>query len=80
MPRFVLHHRHQPRECSVAFAAWKGFESPLRHRVAIASCHWGDHQIWWEVEAAGEQEALARLPWYVAQRSTATRVGDVEIP
>jgi hypothetical protein len=80
MSRFILHHRHAPRECAAAFAAWSGFASPLRHREAVGSCLFGDHQIWWEVEAATEREALDHLPWYVAQRTTAVRVGDVAIP
>ena len=36
MPLFYLHHSHEPDECETAFAAWKGFESPLRHRPAAA--------------------------------------------
>jgi hypothetical protein len=32
------------------------------------------------VEAAGEDEALGLLPYYVAERATATRVREVEIP
>jgi hypothetical protein len=36
--------------------------------------------VWWTVEAAGADEALALLPRYVAERTTATRIGDVVIP
>jgi hypothetical protein len=32
------------------------------------------------VDAAGEQEALAVLPRYVAGRTTVSRVNEVEIP
>jgi hypothetical protein len=32
------------------------------------------------VDAATETEALGLLPFYVAQRTTATRVSEVEIP
>jgi hypothetical protein len=32
------------------------------------------------VEAATEEEALRLLPFYVAERTTATRVSEVEIP
>lgn len=80
MKRFILHHRHEAHECPVAFAAWNGFASPLRHRPAIASCALGGHEIWWQVEAGTEEQALANLPRYVAERSEAIRVGEVEIP
>ena len=80
MPRFLIHHRHEPQECGVVFAAFKGHDSALRHRLTLASCPFGEHAIWWRVEARGESEALALLPFYVAQRSTATRVREVEIP
>jgi hypothetical protein len=62
------------------FAAFKGRESPLRHRATLASCGSGGHAIWWQVEAASEQAALRLLPGYVAERTTATRVSEVEIP
>jgi hypothetical protein len=80
MPRFRLHHRHRAHECSVVFAAWSGFESPLRHRSTVASCATGGHEIWWDVEADDTANALAQLPRYVAQRTSAIPVGDVEIP
>jgi hypothetical protein len=32
------------------------------------------------VEAADEEDALGLLPFYVAQRTTATKVSQVEIP
>ena len=80
MPRFLIHHSHEPDECGVAFAAFSGHDSPLRHRETLASCRWGGHAIWWSVEAEGEREALDLLPFYVAQRATVTRVGEVVIP
>jgi hypothetical protein len=80
MPRYMVHHRHEPRECGIAFAAFKGHESPLRHRAALASCPTGGHAIWWSVEAASEQDALRQLPYFVAQRSTIARVSEVVIP
>ena len=55
-------------------------ESPLRHQEATASCHYGGHRIWWEVEAETEGEAIARLPGYVADRTTITRVRWTDIP
>jgi hypothetical protein len=80
MSRFLLHHRHEPSECPAAFAAWSGFASPLRRRAAIGSCHFGDHEIWWEVEAATADEALGHLPWYLAIRTRAIRIREVAIP
>jgi hypothetical protein len=80
MARFLIHHRHEPRECGVVFTAFKGLESPLRHQATLASCAFGGHAIWWSVEAESEAEALGLLPFYVAKRATATRVGEVEIP
>ena len=80
MHRFLIHHSHAPPECGVVFAAFKGHDSPLRHRQTPASCQFGGHSIWWFVDADSESDALALLPPYVASRSTATRVRDVEIP
>jgi hypothetical protein len=80
MPRFRLHHQHRAPECPVVFAAWQGFASPLRHRVTVASCATGGHEIWWDVDAGSADEALAQLPGFVAQRTDAIQVGEVEIP
>ncbi len=80
MPRYLLHHRHQPHECAIAFAAFRGFESPLRHQVTLASCSSGGHAIWWTVEATSEATALLLLPFYVAGRTTVVPVGEVRIP
>jgi hypothetical protein len=80
MSGFLLHHRHEPQECGVVFAAFKGHESPLRRRTTVASCYAGGHEIWWTVDASSETDALALLPSYVAGRTTVTRVREVEIP
>jgi hypothetical protein len=80
MPCFRLHHSHQAPECPVVFAAWQGFASPLRHRATLASCATGGHEIWWDVEAVDATEALANLPHYVAERTQAIEVGEVQIP
>ena len=80
MTRYLLHHRHEPHECGAVFASFKGHQSPLRHQSTLASCRSGGHAIWWAVEAANEDEALALLPGYVAERTTATRVNEVPIP
>jgi hypothetical protein len=80
MSRYLLEHRHQPGECGVVFASFKGHASPLRHRATLASCRSGGHAIWWTVEAATEADALRLLPPYVARRTTAARVSEIDIP
>jgi hypothetical protein len=62
------------------FASWRGVDSPLRHHPAAASCAHGGHAIWWQVEADTETEALGLLPDYVAERTTATEISEVQIP
>jgi hypothetical protein len=80
MPRYLLHHRHEPQECGVVFASFKGHESPLRHQATLASCRSGGHAIWWTVDAASEEDALGLLPVYIAERTTVARVSEVDIP
>ncbi|MDX6582838.1 MAG: hypothetical protein QOI10_2022 [Solirubrobacterales bacterium] len=84
--QFVLSHRHAPKDCGVAFAAWRGFDSPLRHHSALASCpsysaaDSGEHLLIWTVEANSEADALALLPPWLAKRAEVRRVGEVAIP
>ena len=80
MSRYLLHHRHEPHECGVVFASFKGHASPLRHQPTLASCRSGGHAIWWTVDAATAKDALLLLPSYVAERTTATNVSEVDIP
>ncbi|HYU59264.1 MAG TPA: hypothetical protein VEK39_00760 [Solirubrobacterales bacterium] len=85
VPKFMLNHRHLPGECRVAFAAWKGFDSPLRHAAVTATCATGDgnrgeHRIWWTVEATDGKAALGLLPPYVAERTEVNRIQQVPIP
>ena len=80
MPPFLLRHHHSPGECAAAFAAWQGFDSPLRGRPAASTCLDGGHAVWWRVEAADPQAALALLPPFVAHRTTPIAVRDVLIP
>ena len=80
VPRFLIHHRHQPGECGIAFVAFRGHDSVLRQHPALAGCAYGEHAIWWAVDAADEEQALALLPFFVAERSTVTRVAAVVIP
>jgi len=80
MARYLLHHRHESGECGVVFASFKGHTSALRHRATLASCDSGGHAIWWTVQADSEADALALLPFYVAERTTVTRVSQVQIP
>lgn len=80
MALFLLHHRHEPQECAAAFAAWAGYASPLRHARAPSSCLTGGHGLWWRVAAPSEGEALALLPPFLAARTEAIAVREVEIP
>jgi hypothetical protein len=80
MAHYLLHHHHEPHECGVVFASFRGHESPLRHRPTLASCRSGGHAIWWTVESATQEDALRLLPSYVAERTTATSVSEVDIP
>jgi hypothetical protein len=80
MSRYVLQHRHEPQECGVVFASFKGHATPLRHRATLASCCSGEHAIWWTVEAETAADALQMLPPYVADRTTVACVSEVEIP
>ena len=78
--RYLLQHKHTPAECGAIFASFSGHDSPLRHQPTMASCLFGGHAIWWDVRAASEAEALRLLPFYVARRTVALAVADVEIP
>ena len=80
MPQFLLHHRHEPADCATAFAAWTGFDSPLRHRLVPSTCMAGGHAVWWQVQAQDHAAALALLPRYVAERTTPIEVREIEIP
>ena len=80
MPLYVLTHEHTADECAPAFAAWKGYESPLRHGTTLSSCLAGGHRAWWQVEAADPRAALAQLPPFVARRTTVEQASAVRIP
>jgi hypothetical protein len=80
MARFMLTHSHGPDECRVAFAAWRGFESPLRHHSTLSSCSAGGHSLWWTVDADDAGAALAQLPPFVAERTNVSEVREVPIP
>ena len=80
VPQYLVHHRHEPGDCGVVFAAFRGFASPLRHTAALASCPCGGHEIWWVVTGDDERAVLGLLPHYVAVRATAVRVEHVRIP
>jgi hypothetical protein len=80
MPTYVLSHSHEPQECAIAVAAWKGFASPLRRGRPLGSCVNGGHRLWWIVEASDAGDALSLLPHYVAQRTVAEEVSEVALP
>ncbi len=84
--RVALQHRHPSRECPVAYAAWRGFDSPLRHESALATCGNGrpdgtaDHLLLWTVDANSKEAALAMLPPWLADRTEVREVAEVSIP
>lgn len=80
MATYVLWHRHDREECPAAYAAWKGFPSPMRRRGVLASCLTGGHTIWAKVDADNAGAALALLPPYVAERTTAIEVRETALP
>lgn len=80
MPTFLLAHRHAADECRFAFAAWRGFASPLRRRSAMSTCPDGGHRLWWVIEAPNAEDALAQLPPFLAERTDVNAITDVPIP
>jgi hypothetical protein len=76
----LLQHRHNADECGRCFAAWKDVTGPLRHSTVLATCRRGGHQLWWCVEAADPDAALALLPAYVADRTEAVPVDQLRVP
>lgn len=80
MGTFLLHHRHEAQECRVAFAAWRGVDSPLRRRGTVGTCATGGHELWWLLDAASEMAALEQLPEFLAARTRVVEVADTPIP
>jgi hypothetical protein len=80
MARYLLHHCHEPHECGVVFASFRGHESPLRHQPTLASCRSGGHAIWWTVETATEEDALRLLAHLRRRAHHRTRVSEIDIP
>jgi hypothetical protein len=76
----MLCHVHEADECRAAYAAWNGFESPLRRAPTLASCANGDHRMYWTVEADGAAQALAQLPPFLATRTEVDEVRMETIP
>jgi hypothetical protein len=76
----MLSHRHAPSECEAAFAAWRGFDSPLRHSPTLGSCAEGGHALWWTVDASDGRAALALVQPYLAERTEVAEVSEVEVP
>ena len=80
MPRFLIHHRHAAARVRRRVRGLPGPREPAPPPPTLASCASGGHAIWWTVEAATEADALALLPFFVAERSTVAAVSEVEIP
>ncbi|HKP17230.1 MAG TPA: hypothetical protein VJT84_02045 [Gaiellaceae bacterium] len=80
MPTYILWHAHRPEECRIAYAAWRGFDSPLRREVTLGSCVDGGHELWWTVVADDAASALAQLPFFLAARTRLSEVTATQIP
>jgi hypothetical protein len=89
---FVLVHEHPPAECAIAYAAWSGFDSPLRGRPVQSTCARFrsirpahaipgplEHETWWTVAASDAEAALALLPPFVRDRTRAREVSELTI-
>jgi hypothetical protein len=89
---FVLVHEHTPAECPIAYAAWSGFDSPLRGRSTHSTCARFrsirtaqviagplEHETWWTVEASDADAALGLLPPYVRERTRVREVSELTI-
>jgi hypothetical protein len=79
MPTYLVRHHHDASECGAAFAAWRGFRSPLRGSRPMASCRVGDHTVWWTVVAPSARDALGQLPDFVARRAEAVQIEEVHV-
>ena len=80
MPRYLLHHHHEPNECGVVFAAFRGFDSPLRHSARWLPAVPAAIRSGGRSTPASEANALALLPFYVAERTTAVPSARSQIP
>lgn len=83
---YLLTHRHRACDCRIAFAAWRGFDSPLRRASALANCNdagagpGSEHVLVWTVDAGSAREAQDMLPPWLAERAEVQRVAEVAIP
>ncbi|MDQ4142483.1 MAG: hypothetical protein M3198_01875 [Actinomycetota bacterium] len=80
MRTYLLSHHHEAGDCGTAWAAWRGFDSPLRHTLALSTCREGGHRLWCVVRAEDEEGALSQLPPWLASRSKVTRITQTQIP
>jgi hypothetical protein len=92
MKTFILTPQHGPAECAIAYAAWNGFDSPLRGETVQSTCaryqsrrtpgsanRPSQHEIWWTAQAIDPDSALRQLPPYVRDRTEAHEVSPVTI-
>ena len=79
VPMFVLHHRHAAEECGAAYASFKGGKPFSASRLrsppaATAGTRCGGPS------RPHEAEALRLPPYFVVERTTATKVAQIDIP
>ena len=81
MPFFSFTTTTRRDECAAAFAAWQGFDSPLRPGRVRSSCLSGGHGLWWQVEAASHsrrRSPSSRGSW--PRRTKPIQIREVDIP
>ena len=76
MATFMLQHTHRAEDCGHLFPSSQSYDPSLKGKPFFCTCPSGDHGCFFQVEAAGAEEALALLP--EAIRST-TRVFSGEV-
>ncbi len=62
MSEFILYHTHEAEECGEAFAALKEADALRGVATFFCSCPSGEHGGFFQLEAAGPDEALGLLP------------------
>lgn len=62
MAEFLLHHTHRAEDCDHLFPSSQSYDPSLKGKTFFCTCPSGDHGGFFQVEAAGAEEALALLP------------------
>ena len=79
MSRYLLQHRHEPARVRRRLRRVQGIREPTSPPPNPRLVPLRRTRIWWTVEAETEVDALRLLPYDVAERTTVSRVSEVEI-